>query len=234
MNTVLEKIINWSEVWALLRPLAVILFTRPAKSMQPLMIYVVAALVLNLTANVIVEMYYSLPAGLRNNNILYNLHSISRVLLFGWFIMSIREYHFPQVFRSVLAGYIVLVIINFIFSENILFLSSRLFTAEAIVLITLTLSFFFRSMLDDSKTNWLRHPAFLVCSGILMYEAVSFFIFLFFYPLAEKNPEFGNITMTVHNIIYLIFCVTLALGFYRARTRVNSPGIPVELNRSST
>ena len=74
-------------------------------------------------------------------------------------------------------------------------------------------------MQDESETNWLKHPSFLVCTGICLYEATSFFIFLFFYPLVEKNWEFADLTMSIHNVMYVTMCVLLAIALFRYRKK---------------
>lgn len=218
MNDFLTSIINWSEVWSLLIPLTIIWLYKPTgQNIKPLVLYIFIALVLNTMATIMVEFYFSMPAWLKNNNILYNIHSFIRVLIFGWYIIRIRQYRFPAVLKILLLFYLIFVISNFIFIESPLYISSRLFAAESVILLILSLSFFFRSMQDETEMNWLKHPAFLVCTGIILYEATSFFIFLFFYPLVEKNKEFGDLTMSIHNAMYVILCIMVALAFYRSR-----------------
>lgn len=218
MNDLLNTIINWSEAWALLIPLTIFLVYKPAgQGIRPLIIYLCVAFVLNTLATVMVEYYFSMPTWLKNNNILYNLHSFARVLFFSWYILTIREYRFPVLYKILVAAYLVFVLINFIFLQSPLLLSPRLFSAENILLLILCLSFFLRSMQDESEINWLKHPAFMVCAGISLYEAISFFIFLFFYPLAEKNWDFGDLTMSIHNVIFVILCIILGLALYRSR-----------------
>ena len=217
MNDLLNTIINWSEVWALLIPLTVIFIYRPkGVGTKSLILYVFAAFVLNTIATIMVQFYFSMPAWLKNNNILYNVHSLIRVILFSWYLTKIRQYRFPLIQKILLGACLIFILVNFVFMESPFFLSSRLFAVESIVLLSLCLLFFFRSMQDDSEVNWLKHPAFLVCTGICLYEATSFFIFLFFYPLFEKNPEFGNLTMSIHNVMYVILCIILALALYKS------------------
>ena len=218
MNNFLNAIINWSEVWSLVIPLTIILIYRPEGSgIKPLVLYITIAFVLNTVATIMVEYYFSMPAWLKNNNVLYNLHSLIRVLFFSWYIMTIRKYRFPVIQKILLGAYLVIVFANFIFLESPFFLSSHLFATESIILLVLCLSFFFRSLQDESQVNWLKHPAFLVCTGIIIYEATSFFIFLFFYPLVEKNKEFGDLTLSIHNVMYVILCIMLALALYGSR-----------------
>ncbi len=204
----------------MLMPLIIILLYKPSgPGVKSLILYVIFAFVLNTIATIMVEYYFSMPDWLKNNNILYNIHSFIRVVLFSWYIMTIRQYRFPPVLRILLVAYLVFVIINFTLLHSPFFISSPLFTAESIVLLIFCLSFFFRSMQDDSNVNWLKHPSFLVCTGISLYEVTCFFIFLFFYPLFDKNPELSDLTMSIHNVMYIILCIMLASTLYRYRRK---------------
>ena len=216
MNNLLEKIINWSEVWALLIPLAIIIIYRPKGDHAHILItYVGIALLLNSVATLMVKFYFSLPGHLRNNNILYNIHSLVRVIFFSWYIFSVRKFRDRSLVLTLLAAYLVFLVFNFITNEPPLYINTLHFVAESILLLIMTLLFFFRSMQDDK--NWLNHPAFLVCVGLSLYEAVSFFIWLFFYPLVEQDWEFGDLTMSIYNMIYVVFCVLIAMGLYKIR-----------------
>ena len=221
MSNLLNAILKWSEVWALLIPLTILITLRHRmKGMRIIIFYVFIALFLNMSATLISQFHKQLPADFRNNNLFYNLHSIFRVLLFGWFILNLKLFQSFWLPKIVLPVYFIFLLINFIFFENLMELSTPLFTAESIVLLVLSLFFFIKSMQDESEINWLKHPSFLVCTGIILYEALSFFIFLFFYPLFDKNPEFGLLTMKIFSFSYIILCILLALALRRSCKRL--------------
>ena len=212
---VIKTIRNWSEVWALLIPLTIIIRSRSRiPDMYPVVLYVWFALILNSISTTMFVYHKSMPSFLQNNNILYNLHSFLRVTFLGFYIYHIREHRYTFIYRALIFIYIIFVVCNFIFFESILFFSTRIFSAESIVLLTLCLSFFVRSMQDDSDINWLKHPAFLICAGISFYEAVNFFIFLLYYPLSDKDVSFIRALWTVHNITFVILCLMIALALY--------------------
>lgn len=217
----LEFLKNWQEVWALLMPLAIILIYRPkGKAVWLIIIYVIFALLLNSLSLFMIDFYYLMPSwtftgSSPNNNILYNLHSFLRVILLGGFIITVRNYRYTFFLKGLLLAYLVFVILNFSVFESPLFLSTRLFAAESIVLLIMSLSYFIRSILDETEINWLKHPSFIVCSGICLYEAITFFIFLFFYPLVNKDPAFFAVTMKIYSITYVLLCILFAIAFYQ-------------------
>jgi len=215
-----QFILDWSEVWALLIPLTIILFLKsPDRVLDPIVIYVFVAFLLNTLATIMQQFYGQMPAGLKNNNILYNLHSLARVFFFGWYFGRITTQRLALVNKGILMIYSVLVILNFIFFESPFFLSPRLFAAESIVLLFLCISFFLRSIQDESHTNWTSQPPFLIFTGVALYEAITFFIFLFIYPIFNKSPEFAQLCMQIYQVIFVVYCIFLALALRRKRKK---------------
>jgi hypothetical protein len=218
----LQFIREWSEVWALFIPLVIILIYRPKGNKTGWLItYVLVALFLNSASTVMAQFYGYMPSWLKNNNIVYNAHSIVRVFFFSIYIMSVRSYQSKPILKYLLILYVVFVIVNFSFFEPILFLSPNLFAAESIVLLIMCLSYFFRSMQDESETYWLRQPSFLVCSGICFYEVITFFVFLFFntinYSTEYRDRHFSDILLLIYTISYVILCILLAIALYKNR-----------------
>src|SRR5689334_21521726 len=230
--TLIDILLRWSEVWALLIPLIVILVFRPkGRIVSWLIVYVIFAFLFNTIAITMIEDYTLLPSFLaldEGNNLYYNLHSLLMVICFSGYIISVRTYQYPKFLKGLLIAYILFVPINFIFVERVLFLSTLHFTVGSIVLIFICLFYFFRSILDDENaTDWLKHPSFLICSGLSLYQVITFFIFLFIYPIYNKNinkdMEFADAMMYVYQGIFVIFCILLAIGLYR-HSRLNKKG----------
>ena len=218
MNTFLETLRNWSEAWGLLIPLAVIIVYKIRGPItRPLVLYIWVAFFINLCATIMFVYHSRMPPALSNNNILYNIHSIARVFFFSWFILGLRLPRFNKLIKIILSVYFVFVVINFAFFESPLFISSLLFSAESIVLLLLCLLFFLFTIQDDSDLNLSTQSPFLVCAAVSLYEAITFFIFLFYNPLYAENRKFGKLTFTIHNMTFVVFCIILAIALYRSR-----------------
>ncbi len=217
MEAVLKTIRDWTEVWGLLIPLFVIIIHKPrAREMKPVKLYVWIGLLLSLVATVMYVYYKQMPPFLKNNNILYNLHSLARVILLGSFIMQFRfgKSNIPA--KTLIAFYLVFIIINFSFWKSPLQFSHFHFVAESIVLLVLCIIFFLRAIRDESETDWIKHPAFLICAGISLYEAVNFFTFLFFDVLTE-HMQFLKVAWTIHNLTLVVLGILLAFGLHRSK-----------------
>ena len=115
----LQTLSDWSEVWALLIPLIVIIVSRPKeKQIRVLVWYVIIGFILNFATTFMIEFRNLVPSWLYidnmiNNNIVYNIHSMFRVLLFSWYIINIRQYQFTFFLKILLAAYLVFIFINF-------------------------------------------------------------------------------------------------------------------------
>lgn len=219
-----QIIYDWAELWALLIPISVISLHKPKnKEAKWLTRYVYVALILNGFIIAVAQFYNIMPPWLKNNNIFYNIHSVCRVTLFSLFILSVRTYRFGSVLKYLLVLYFIFVVVNFTFFDNIFFLSSNLYAAESVMLLIICLSYFFRSVLDESTVHWLKHPSFLVCIGICLYEVITFFVFLFFniisYSNDPKDRAFARIFLMIYSITFVLLCVSIAITLYKYRKK---------------
>ena len=218
----LKELLNWSEVWALLIPLAFILIRKNIPPyLKPVRFYVWAALLLNTGANVIwyrnVLHLSELPEFLKSNNFLYNIHSVIRLLLFSWFFILLNQRFMHRVKAVLPFIFIILVIINFVFYEDFFnpdMLSSRLLATEAAILLFYCMQYYIFLMIDEKVTSIKKQPGFWVVTGLGIYVAVNFFIFLFYNYLLNQNLEIFAVNIwDVHNIAFIILCICIATNF---------------------
>ncbi len=217
-----DLIIDWSEVWALLIPFITILVIRKGfNKMQPLVIYTIVALILNSFSTVSYFFHAQMHGFMRNNNIFYNLHSIARVVFFGWFIYNVAPAKHQKFYLLLLSAYACFIVVHFAFNSSILFFDTTTFAAESIVLLVIAISYCLTMMLDDQQINWVQQPSFLVIGGILFYEVVTFFIFLFILPMAKSNPSFGLLCLKIYKFVFVFLCVMIAIALIKnTRKRV--------------
>ncbi len=236
MNESLQEILDWSEAWApLIALLAAIIFKPNGKWAKPIILFLVLAFLINLTSNVIWKRYvlgiadwmrenftsfYDNPTPGPNevlsNQILYNIHSILRFLLFAWFF-----HHLSRVFRMMnmilvpvfLAGLFVV----FYFFKDIRELSSLLLATDSALLLMYCMVYYFLLIRDDSGFT-TSHPHFWAVLGLSIYVVLNFPIFLFYTVVSERAEKFAINIWDLHNISYIIFCIFLAKAFHAARS----------------
>ena len=213
-----RTISDWSEVWALLIPLAIILMKHGSRESLPLVIYVPVAILLNLVS-VLIQLYsFELPDFLNGNNFFYNLHSIARLLFFSWYIGLICQKRFSVATKVATGVFLVFLLVNFLFIESIMNLSKWLPVAETVLLLILCMRYFLYTIKDDSDTDWTREAAFPACTAIALYVAATFFVFLFItspWVSYKVNLQFALLIAEFYKLIFLIYSVLLAIAIYR-------------------
>ena len=229
MNT-FKEIIDWSEAWALLIPLTFYFIWRPKHAwVKPVIIYLVVAFLLNLTADMIWKNglpFFEFPIRKAftflyvprykqiSNNLFYNLHSILRLLLFTWFFYKLDPVFFKKINWIVIPLFLLFIAINFYSFANIVVLpNSALFAVEAALLLFYCIAYFIRLNKDDRLANPFSESSFRIVSGLTLYNAINFPIFIFYDYLIRSNDAYSKDIWTVHNITFVILNILIAFSF---------------------
>lgn len=229
MKNIVQEIVDWSEVWALLIPIFILLVRKPkGRWVRPLKYYLLLALVINLTGNILwkrrvlgieewmqehVASLFNADGSL-NNTIFYNLHSIFRFMLFAWFFHYMGK-TFRRLNTIMPAFALLLALVLFTLYKDIRDFNSLLLASEAAVLLFYCLLYYFL-ILRDEESNIRRLPPFWAVTGLSIYVVINFPIFLFYTVLAEQSEKFAINIWDVHNLSYILFSLFIAKSFYAA------------------
>ncbi len=222
-----KEIFDWSEVWALLVPLIIFIIKKPAQQyLKPVLFYVCISLCLSIAADVIwkykhyssVEFKKVMPEFLWSNNFLYNIISIVRLLFFLWFFqrLNFKLFKLNNLFIALIL--FLIIIINFFF-ESFNEFSSFTFSLESIVLLTYSIAYFLYLIKNDQLRTEFDASLFVV-TGIAIYEAANFFIFLFHKALTLENSQLAVAIWKLANVYFIIFCLYLAKAFYGSNKKL--------------
>lgn len=212
----LQVILDWSEVWALFIPAAVLLYKKQPAIHQPVVFYIWIALGINIIIDIVWKFRIVLPVNLSSNNWLYNLHSVVTFFLFSSFFIGLKQPFIVKIKKIIQITFIVFLLVNFMFHENFFDywrLSSRLLSVEAILLLFYSLSYFLFKVHENVNVNIFTSD-FWIATGLGLYVAVNFFIFLLYNELTIHMINFAINLWNVHNISYIIFNLFIAKGFY--------------------
>lgn len=219
MNAVVQEILDWSEVWALLIPLiALLLRGKQPAVLAPVIVYLLLALLLNLFGDVIADFKktWHFPAWLQSNNPIYNILSLVRFACFGYFFLALGQPAFKTVKKAIAVLFVLFVIINFIFFENFFLpdhLSGNLLSVEAYLLLIYCLLYYL-AVLNDDEDIISKGPTFWIVTGLGVYLVTNFFVFLFYVPMIMQNSMLANDMWNVHNIANIIFCLFITKALY--------------------
>jgi len=211
----LLKILDWSEVWALLIPMMILLFRRqqPA-TLRPIIIYLWLAFIINLVIDIIMVLRTYYPEW--TNNPLYNIHSVVRFVCFSFYFIQLPQSSFTK-FKKVLAAVsVVFIVINFSFFENFFnydSFSGNLLATEAYILLVYCMLYYLSELKDDSKNLFNGHD-FWIVTGLSVYVVINFFVFLFYLPMIDVDLDLAMNIWNVHNIAFIIFCLFITKALY--------------------
>jgi len=223
MNIVLSKILDWSEVWALLIPLVSLLkHKNQPEYLKPVKIYVLGSFFIFLFADIIMEFkkLWHFPYWLRTNNYLYNTHAIVQLFLFIWFFNLLNQPFLKKAKRIIPILACVFIGVNFIFFENFferMRLSSLMLAVAAGILLFYCLQYYLYLLMDEQIRVMRKEAGFWVVTGLSIYVVINFFIFLFYEALIINNWNFAVDVWNVHNLTFIIYCIFLAIAFYDRR-----------------
>jgi len=210
-------ILNWSEVWALLIPLFVLSIrgSQP-KYLQPVIVYLWFALMINLIGDIIGDFKTYLPNWLQSNNVLYNIHSIFRFTCFCSFFFLLPQASFQILKKALPVVFVIFITINFTVKDdffNPAHLSGNLLAGEAYLLLIYCMTYYLAQLKEDKKV-FTRGKEFWVVTGLSIYVVTNFFVFLFYVPMIRDNPVVAVNMWSIHNVAYILLCISVARSFY--------------------
>ena len=215
MDKIFTFLRQWIEVWPLLIPLSVVLLNRRMKKKKvPFFLFIILSLVLSFLANITWLYGKKIPGWLIYNGIFYNLSSVLRVLFWGWYLYHLKQVKRQKYVPYIIVLYILFIPFNFLILEPVIYLSVQLYAVESIVLLVLSLTYYLSTILGDEEVSFTDH-SFLICTGISIFEAINFFIYLFIFKLYDENPDLAVLSYRISQYSFIIFCMILAIGLYR-------------------
>lgn len=217
MSKFLQFILDWSEVWAPIIPLIILLFRpRQPHFLKPVIFYLWFALAINLLGDIISDFKIYLPGWLQSNNILYNIHSVMRFICFSYFFIMLQQGSFVKLRKLLPVLSLVFIVINFTYFENFSnpnHLSGNLLATEAYLLLIYCLQYYLSQLRDEIEVI-SSGADFWVVTGLSIYVVINFFVFLFYVPMITQNSFLAEKIWSVHNVAYIIFCIFITKAFY--------------------
>jgi hypothetical protein len=212
----LQVVLDWSEVWAMIIPLSMLLFRRQQPvSLRPVVIYLWLGFLINVGIDIIMAINVHLDRVALSNNPLYNIHSVVRFGCFSFYFISLQKNSFAKLKRWLALLGVLFLVINFIFFEDFLnqdSFSGNLLTAEAYLLLIYCVLYYLTELKEDD--DLFDGPHFWVITGLAIYLVTNFFVFLFYTPMLSVDVTLAINIWNVHNIAFVIFCLFITKAFY--------------------
>ena len=202
-------ILQWTELWVTLLPIIIWLIKKPGDLFKPVKTYLTLVFCLYIC---IFSAYFEI---IENNHFFYTLVSVWRLTCFSWFFSKLGLYQNKKIIQTAYWIALALIILNFLFLENFLTaFSSHTFSLEAFVLLIFCIQYFLKKLRSDELTIKFDGTSYIV-TGLAIYEAVCFPMFLFYNTLISSNEVYAaQVWNIVQYIAYIVFCILIARAFY--------------------
>lgn len=215
MSEAFFTILNWSEVWALLIPLSVLMnHKQQPKYLKPVVIYLWIALLLNISGDIIADFKSYFPSWLQRNVVLYNVHSLVRFTCFSLFFILLQQPYYKLIKKVLPFIFILFLSVNFSMGDDFFnphHLSGNLLAAEAYILLTYCMIYYLSQLKEEKVLTGGKD--FWVVVGLSIYVVTNFFVFLFYVPMMTENETLASNMWNVHNVVYIFLCVMIAKSF---------------------
>ena len=235
METI-QTIFDWSEAWSPLIPLTIYLTLKSKNRWtKPIFYYLLLATLFGTAIDIIWKRntlgfdswfqhnlwwwYDKDPESGKlvfKNLIFYNLLSLARLLFFTWFFSFFLTF-FKKIIRYITWVFMIQILINFLFLENIKDFSSSQLTIESGILLFYCLKYFYNTNLDDMVVSPMSLPQYWIVIGLTLYTSVNFLIFLFYKYLMTSYKIYAVEIWNVHNVSYILLSIFIAISFYQSK-----------------
>lgn len=214
---IVDTLFIWSEAWAPLIPLGALIFCpKQSDYTKPVIVYLFLSFVFNTVSNIIWQRNaLGLELAFTNNNPIYNLNSLCRFFLFILFFVMLKLPFLPLLKFMVPAIFVLFVVVDLFLWEDFMAkqIAHNIHAAEAGLLMISSLLYFYYVMRSDID-NVTQTAAFWIATGLLIFVAVSFPIYLYYNDILENYTRFTVNIWSVQKVGFIILCLLIAFGFY--------------------
>lgn len=213
MKEIITKILDWSEVWAILIPLTVYVVNRKEKKKweRPLLIYLIITLINNLVIDFIFHPYLEYKV-LQSNHIFYNLNSVVRFFCFISFFQYTYS-AFEKLIPVTRVVFLIIVYFSYTVLNNAYDFNSKMMALESAILLVFCIIWFYLKIRDTNSGGYFSENSSWAVTGIFFYSAINFFVFLFYETLIKSDNNFAFYIWDVHNISFIIMCILFSFAF---------------------
>lgn len=178
-----------------------------------LLIYLVISGIVNTIATILAKNHM-------NNLWLLHIYTIlESFLLLYYFKLITLNRSVNSAIRVLLWAFPLFCIINFLFLQSLYNFNTYARPVEAIIFITLCAVYWWQGNEEDSEKPWGNIPNNWIVTGLMLYFAGAFFLFLLakYIMTGVANKKAWNLVWDTHATLVLIMYLLIAVGFTKCK-----------------
>jgi hypothetical protein len=182
-------------------------------------IYIVIFLLIQLSLNSWIKIIMHCNCG--NNIYLYKANCFLSFITLGlYFLHKWKPYTPPRNYRkaTIALGVLSLTILALIYYDGFdEAFNSYSYSLAALSICTGCILYYYAKLKRPDIANIITSRSFWFVSGLFIYYAGCFFIFLSFKFLTLAKTPNASIVWSIHNIIFVPMCIAFSIGFRCSR-----------------
>ena len=193
--------------------IAISRFGRMPASAKWLLYYLVFAAIVNTTATILT--WNKTP----NLWLLHIYTALESFLLLYYFKMIILNKKARSIIWVLLWAFPLFCIVNFLFLQSLSNFNTYARPLEAIILITFCAVYWWQENDADSEKEWGNIPNNWIVTGLMLYFAGAFFLFLLakYIMTGVANKKAWNLVWDAHATLVMIMYLLMAVGFLKCK-----------------
>lgn len=178
-------------------------------------IYIIIFLFIQLGLNTWAKAIMHCNCGLTNIYLYKTNCLLSFITLSLYFLHKWRPYISPahHLYARIITGILSLVILAFIYFDGLEAFNSYSYSLSALFICTWCILYYYAKLKKPDIANITNSRSFWFVSGLFIYYAGCFFIFLSFKFLTLTNDPHVSSLWAFHNIMFVPMCISFSTGF---------------------
>lgn len=161
--------------------------------------------------------------GTQNTMPFSHLYSLVSFILLCLFFQSISNGYIKKIwFSAIMVFYLVFCLVNIFYFQGIYVYPSIQFSVLAIVMVTFSILYFHKIMVEAKIRQLRKEPLIWINTGILIYYSGNLFYYILFNLFLDYSPEFLRSIGIYFIFLNALFYFLIAVGFYKTEKGVIS------------
>lgn len=175
---------------------------------NPVFYFIIVQFIANMICN-----WMDLKLG-KNNILIYFINCVLSFLILSiYFFQKFSFSHKWIIMSTIFLSFMLFSILDLIYWEKLITFNSNVFTVASFVITIYGLLYYYDQLIQPVPVSLKKSRDFWFVTGLFTYYASSFFIFATYKILTRNFTKNMGILWQIHNIIFLIMCVYLFIGF---------------------
>lgn len=148
-----------------------------------------------------------------NNILLYQANCLASLIFITLFFNEVVPAFKRHGWFKLLSWSLVTILAVYMIFENKNVFNSHSFSYTGLIIVLYSLLFFYNKITHPSLTKITKEPVFWFVTGFFIYYSATFMIFVSYSVLTEEQKIDVNLLWRLHNIIFLIMCIYISVGY---------------------